>query len=283
MMKAMRVLVLVAVVAALASPVLAGCATPKFFGQISADTNGYGYTYFTGFSNNYSDMVGRFWQPGSRATANEGTYDASFWVPFYGDDKSELNGFLSDANVTGCPSGEMIVVVQSPATDGKGAGFVVGRVTELNGPANDFDYTRAGLVWNMAPIPAPPMNAVRVGNTLTLNAQLPDASAAFHGLSGMQPTGSITGLRLMRAVGATPPGPLATNWTYTGNSGAAGAAFGPFTFDCTTASAGQDVWYAIQLQFVDSVLSDFVGTPTQVKCNSGLANPGGQPKHHKKH
>jgi len=282
-MKAMRVLVLAAVVVALASPALANCNPGKNFGQLSADTNGYGYTYFTGASNAFSDMVGRFWTPGFRSTINEGTLDISQWLTFYGPDKGEFNAFLGDAQVNGCPASDMVVVLQAAAANGKGAYFAIGRVDEVSGPFNDFDYTRTSLNWNMEPIPAPPMNATRVGNTLTLNAHLSDASAAFHGLTGVQPTGTITALRLMRAVGATPPGPLATNWTYTGNSGAAGAAFGPFTFDCASASAEQDVWYAIQLQFVDSVLSDYVGVPTQVKCNSGLANPGGQPKHHKKH
>jgi len=283
-MKATRLLVLAAVVVALASPVLANCNPNKTFGQLGggATNDVYGYTTFTGASTAYTDMVGRFWSPGFRSTINEGTYDISMWLPFY-DGGAEMYGFLGSAEVNGCPAGEMVVVMQAKASDGKGAYFAIGRVDEISGPALDFDFTRTTVNWAMEPIPAPPMNATRVGNTLTLNAHLSDPSAAFHGLSGVQSTGTITGLRLMRAVGAVPPGPEAANWTYTGNSGAAGAAFGPFTFDCSTLSAGQDLWYAIQLQFVDSVLSDYVGAPVQVKCNSGLANPGGQPKHHKKH
>jgi len=269
----MRVFILVAVVAVLASPVLAGCLPGKFFGQLAPDTNGYGYTYFNNASNAYSDMVGRFRQPGFRATANEGTLDISQWLTFYGADKSEMNGFLGDAQVTGCPAVEMIVVMQAAATNGKGALFAVGRVTELSGPANDFDFTRTQLNWTMEPVPNPAMSSSKVGTVLTLNGSLPDPSAVFHGLTGVQYTGTITGLRLMRAAGTTVPGPAASNWTYQSISGAAGTAFGPLTFDCSTLPAGQDLYYAVQLQFQDSVLSDMVGVPTQIKCNSGLANP----------
>jgi len=277
MMKVTRLLVLTAVVVALASPALAGCTPNKNAGQNSSDVNGYGYTFFVGgASQNYSDMVGRFWQPGFRSTINEGTYDVSQWMldyRGYSPNAFEMNAVLGDASVNLCPSGELVVVIQSANTNGKGALFAVGRVTELSGPQTDFDFTRTSLHWDMTPVSAPPMNASKVGTVLTLNATLPDPAAVFHGLTGVQYTGTITGMRLMRAAGTTTPGPAAANWTYTGSTGVAGAAFGPFTFDCSTLPAGQDLYYAVQLQFVDNVLADMVGTPTQIKCNSGLANP----------
>jgi len=273
MMRALRVLVLVAVVAALASPSFANCLPNKYAGQVS-DVNGYGYTFFTNSSNAYSDMVGRYWQPGSRSTTNEGADVIDNWLLNYGADTFEMDLALSNGNMaSGCPGGELVTVIQAVAKNGKGAEFAVGRVTELSGPRTDFDYTRTEVSWTMAPVPAPPMNASKVGTVLTLNGALPDPSAVFHGLTGVQYTGTITGVRLMRAAGATTPGAAVANWTYQGISGAAGLAFGPLTFDCSTLPAGHDLYYATQLQFVDGVLADFVGTPTQIKCNSGLANP----------
>jgi len=278
MMKALKVLVLLAVVAVLASPALAGCFPNKQAGQLIYPNSGdpvFGYTYFTNSSNSYADMVGRFWTPGLRSTANEGTYDISQWMPFWGADKGQMNATLGDAQVLGCPGGELITVVQAVANNGKGALFAVGRVTEIGGVSNtDFDYTRTAVNWNLVPVPAPPMNATKAGTVLTLNGALPDPSAVFYGLTGVQYTGTITGMRLMRAVGSTTPGAAVANWTDTGIAGAAGTAFGPLTFDCTTAGAGNDLYYAARLVFDnDAVRADYVGVPTQIKCNSGLANP----------
>ncbi|MBZ5641080.1 MAG: hypothetical protein LAO51_20260 [Acidobacteriia bacterium] len=289
MTKAMRLFAVLGVAVLLlaaTSPVSANCNPGKTMGQLS-DVTPPQITHLAGVgaSTAFPDVIGRFWQAGARASANEGTYDASQWLrdasPI-GHSDFIMNGFLGDENVVGCPTGDLITVVQSPATNGRGAYFVVARVTEQLVSSMTFDYTQASSDgFNMKPLSQPRIaNAQKSGTGLTMDVTLPDASPLFYGVSGALPSGTITGVRLMRAAGQNgrEPGPAAALWTYTNKktTGAGGGAVAGVTLDC---AGNQDVYLAAQLEFDGgAVLSDYVGEPTRVNCNSGQAVAPGKDK-----
>ncbi len=67
-------------------------------------------------------------------------------------------------------------------------------------------------------------------------------------------------------------GRIPANWTSVATV-APGASLIGQTFDCSTLPAGQDLFYAIQVQYDTTFFGDYVGRSTQVKCNSTLADP----------
>ena len=74
---------------------------------------GYAYINLPAGSNT-ANVVGRFWQKGSRSLANEGAYDDSQWLRSYtpsggGDTVWYISANLGDAAVFGCPSGNLVL------------------------------------------------------------------------------------------------------------------------------------------------------------------------------
>jgi hypothetical protein len=306
MTKAMRITLLLGVAAALvaaASPAMAICSPGILGGTVGSDTCGIVQIDVATPGGNADNtvMLGRFWQPTKFCTnpntcAQSGGFTSDQWL-FPGDaGKVVMQANLGDGSVIGCPGGELIALLQSPATTSRGAVFAVWRVDQLGGFASDFDYSRlstGGADLLLHTIPPPSVSQTGTKPLLNLTVTLPDPSVVFKGVSAPDGTnsactggsdsplaasGTITGVRLMQAfgLGDAVPSPAKANWTFTGRSLPAGGALPQFALNCTTdVPAGQDVYYAVQLQLdtTNVVLTDFVGDPFRVICNSGLANP----------
>ncbi|MBZ5640760.1 MAG: hypothetical protein LAO51_18640 [Acidobacteriia bacterium] len=297
MTKAMRLFAVLGVAVLLlaaTSPVSANCNPGKTMGQLS-DQRPYQYTFMSGAVVDTPDVIGRFWQAGARTSANEGTATAALWLLPFGPDHI-MYFFLGDETVTGCPAGDLITLIQSPATDGRGAYFAVARVTEGLVSSMSFDYTETstnGFHMNRLPHPGVAVTG-KAGSVLTMNVTMPDISTltdspsrTFWGNNGVLASTTITGMRLLSALGnnGAPPSPLASGWTNTTlrTTGAAGGPLTGFQFTCP-ASGSQDLYLAVQLELDGAaVLSDYVGEPTQVRCNSGLAIPPVKEKKPKNH
>jgi len=297
MTKAMRlfgILAVAALVVAAASPVFAGCTPGKSMGQLS-DINVPQATLWPGAVSDSAtgQMIGRFWSPGtSRSVVSEGAYSVDRWLfdaTLVGLPAGTIvYGFLGEGDVTGCPSNALITVIGSPQSDGDGASFVVGKVTEwFVGGALDFDYTRTSTEtagWVGKTIPKPAISATKQPGTRILDITLqgtPDVAPLFYGEPGMLPTEAIVARRLYQFIGPGAPGtqrsPATSAWTYANQRFTGVVGGGPATLpavNCDTLGAGNDIFFAWALEFEGGLVSDFVGKSQQVVCNSGLAAPG---------
>jgi hypothetical protein len=270
-MKKILVLAVLAIAVLAAMPASASCFPDKQFGQLGSDGS-YRYSDLPGADP--ATIIGRFWQPGSRTLNNEGTYSASTWfLPSGG--RYYINGFLGAEGPVGCVANEMLTVVQ--ARTGNGSSFFAARVNETPALAVTFDYTRLGTDFAAVEIPNPQVAVTnKAGTIVTMNVTASPVLTGYYGETGSEPTATLSGLRLMRAFGASRPSAAAADWTATGQSAAAaGGTINSFAFDCATAPAGQDLFLAWQVSFNGGeVFGDYVGASTQVRCNSTLANPG---------
>ena len=146
----------------------ATCVGAKPFGQLSPE-NGYNYVLFPSDAEVASgSILGRFWTPGARAGANEGTCVASDWLvpcdpavyPCGGGEAGRsfyLDGFLSSGTcvTTGCVTGEMITLIETTSVRQDTAYFAVGRVDETPWLSLAFDDSRIGRDWVLREIPRP--------------------------------------------------------------------------------------------------------------------------------
>jgi hypothetical protein len=260
----------------------AACAPGQSFSQWDAQTAAFYYSYpgadaNTNFGTN--GLVGHFWQTGAYASANDGGVCAtSSWFKPYGG-KWYINGLNGGEGcselTTGCPTGQMVAMVDTTTLDGTGAKFAIGNATQcFSCGANYYFYSSS---WTFRPIPRPRISvANKVGNVVSLNMNFDDVANAFFGPTGT-PTSIITGYRLMRAFGTADPGRLPGAYTLVQTLPYAGSAptITGFAQDCSLAGAGNDVFYGVQMQFDSpAVNGDYVGATTRLKCNSTLANPG---------
>lgn len=253
---------ILAVLVAGAGDAQANCGISKLFGQFEASAGLYVYTY--GIGN--TGVIGRFWQTGNRSLANEGTYSAAEWFQPYGT-KMIINGDLGAAGSVGCVANSMSVVIQS--NDGMFATGVAPEV--LAGSSLFYSYARNGN-WNAIPIPRPGVTvAGSAGTVRTLNLTFGSTAAANYGGT------VVTGFRLMQAFGTADPGRGVAAYTFNqrvASTGGAGAAINGLALDCSTVPAGQDVFYATQLEFDNGQFNgDYVSATTRVKCNSTQADP----------
>jgi len=277
-MKARTLFLFIGIVALAVTGAGASCLPGHAFGQWDAIQGLYYYTYATDINTTIGagGIVGHFWQKAGNTVANDSGCATSNWLVPYGAGKWYIAGSMGDGDCTnlGCPGGQMVAMLNAPTTDGLGAKFAVGNATEDFSAANYYFYSSN---WTFQTIPRPRVTvANKAGSVLSLNMNFDDKADAFFGPTGT-PSAIITGYRLMRAYGTVDPGRLPGAYTlvqtlpYTGTA----PAITGFSQDCALAGAGQDVFYAVQMQFDSpAVLGDYVGATTQVRCNSTLAKPG---------
>lgn len=282
----------VGLMVAMAAPsAQASCSPAKYFTQWDSIGGCYAYvgkdaTLRQDFDPNPAaptgGMIGRLWQAGARSLANEGPICLlNSWLKDDGPYFHVDGGLSGDTGIgpcdpIGCVTGEMIILIETTTTDGKGSAFAVAGANPNADCSQSFDwaYTNGGT-WHQIPAPNPPVAVTaNVGGALTMSITFP--SLADGNFSDPAITSPISSLRLMQAFGtqATPPGRVAANWTFTGTS-ATSAGTQTVNFSCASAPAGQDVFFAFQPSFDNGqFLGDYVGAATQVRCNSTLSNPG---------
>lgn len=268
----------VVVIAAGFGPAAASCIPDRIFANWS-EAEGATYIHFGPDAAQDNDaIVGRFWQAGSRAAGNEGTYDDSQWLypyPAGADDHWSFHGFAGAAGVVGCPRGEMILAVQDVSADGKDALVAVGRVTEIPALVPEYDFARIHSDWTALSIPMPvPTRMRRAGGSLRVDLSLGDLGGAYYGLPGTAPDQTITAYRIVVAAGDADPGRSASAWTLARRVPYAGSATTTtdLALDCRDHRASWLI--AIGLEFDNGQLdSDYVGRPLVVSCNPADSNP----------
>lgn len=300
---ALAVLSLMTVAATDAS---ANCAVGKAFGQILVrGSDGVPYHYVTfDFAADNGSVIGRFWQPGARSTQNEGTYDDNQWLNFFPGNIASLAGDLATSTVAGCPTVEMIVLIQ--ATVGGRAQVAVGRVNEQAGGGEAFAYNRLNADMPVLNMPIAKITSKsKTGNIWTLDLSFDDVAPLFHGRNAADqaltayPT--ISGYRLMvkKAASSADDSRLATSWSALqacSDGSYCDATHSCLTGPCAdvpvipTASNGgtktgvkldcgaltsQDYLLGVQLSFDNGqFLGDLVSQASAVKCSGLLAEPG---------
>lgn len=257
----------------------ATCAIPKHFQSYGPDpqSGNYLYIHFSPTADNeIQTIVGRFWQTGSRAAANEGWYDDSAWLHSYSQPPMwYLAGELSDGGVTGCPSNDMTVLLQTTRDNNQDAEFIIGRVTETPEGQEPFGFWRTGSDWNAAPLPGfCRSKADNPGGTQRqVEIRIDPLSGGFHGLPGMTLEQSVTGLAAYTS----------TAWSVWGDPGRGrgqwmlrsvapynptGQSVTSFSVDCP---AGAFVRIAVGLVLENGALyGDFVGRSQVIACTPGM-------------
>lgn len=279
----LALIVLAVVVVLSAVPEANACASGFVFSQWDTPATTYNYVYLgTDAATDNASIIGRFWARGARSAHNEGQNDDTRWLFTYVTDPPEkkyIFGNMANGEV-GCPPGDMIILVQTPTANGKGAKFTVGVTPATFALAIVWNYTQIDLPqWNAIPIPNPSVAVTNrtqpaPGGTITYNVTFPSL------LEGQHPSGSniITGYRLVRSARPGVPagidaGRSAALWTPV-QEVTPGSNLTGLTFDCGSLAAGEDLFLAVQPVFDNGQFaSDLVGASTQVKCNSTQADP----------
>jgi len=288
--KIVLALAVVAVAVVASGPVNAACNPTKEF-QL-----GYGDPTYDLIFPALSDtaiqggVIGHIWSPGAFATTGDtsvpgnGCVDTYWLYPpsaggamtIYGSN----GGDLANPDIAGacdtvvCPSGALIVMVQTQALDGSKAYYTVGRISEGNTGAPLFNYGLTGSDWTLVPIPKPNVTASsRTAVDVTVDVALDPPGPAFHtsATDNFPATGSITSYQLVTFGGGADPGRAASaGWL------AAGA---PIATTAPTASgrvlacpAGTSIFLANRV-IVDGVASDYVSESVRVSC-ANVATPG---------
>lgn len=267
------------VIAVLAAPLSgATCAPAKTFSQWDATAAVYRYTYFQAAQTNAS-VIGALWQTGARGTANEGSScEDSSWLNFYaGTGKWYINGFLNGLDPqgelcqpTGCPQGDMTIVVEAPR--GNGAEFGVTRIDETPPAFIVFNYSRAGSL-HTQDIPRPSVtSSSRTGPSVAVQFSLAGRDSAYAGLSPVAE--SISAYRIVRFKGNADPGRDSSLWVLEQSlpyesSGVTGS----LAIDC--ADTTEDQFLATQISYDDGqYLGALVSASVRIECDPNLANPG---------
>jgi hypothetical protein len=266
----MRLCFVVAVVLASRSG-FATCVPAKSFASFNA-VEGPGYFYVhmgTNTTLSHASILGRLWQPGARATANEGTYDESNWLApatFVAPDAFYVDGTLGDSGVVGCPTGEMLMLLEDRTTDGTDAVLAVARVDETPIRVNTFDYAR--FARDIITRPYPRVFVLPGDFENTVDLAFDDVASGFYGLAGMVPQGTITGYRLYRKEipsGQPTPGRAASGWEFSERipyTGVAPARIG-YPVNCTSG----DLALATGLEFDNGqVHGVWVGPAVRFPC-----------------
>jgi hypothetical protein len=254
----------------------ANCMVPYSFANYGYDPSTYSYVHFGAEANQATAaIVGRFWEPGARATDNEGTYDDSQWLTLEGPDRWDFQGWLGSYGVNGCVRDEMILVLQDTTQDESDAVFVAGRVLFDGSKEHEFPFWVTGLDWDAVRFPAACReHQKRRGRTVTVDLKLDGVSGGFYGEPGMLLTDTITGYSVWTTRGDTDPGRSTAAWTrvatvpFTGEPGELSG----LRVDCST---NQDVLIAVGLEFDNGQFSsDFVGKSTRIVCDKRANDPG---------
>ena len=252
-----------AVVALVAVPTAhAGCLPNKTLTGWTGSAFGYHYVNMPPGQDN-NTVVGRFWQTGNRALANEGAFADNFWLRAYapaGPGKYYILGELGAAEVFGCPAGSITLTIDTNS----GHNLTI-QVPE-NPPAL-FDLGAAQTDFNFGVKPRPQVaSSSRAGTAVNLQVNVQAQTGGIYTIGAavaVTPT-----YRLVSASGSSDPGPNAA--LYTAGPAVTPGTPTPFSADCTNPAV--DRWVAVQ-ELVDGVASDTVGARTRINCNPALADP----------
>jgi hypothetical protein len=250
-----------AVVALVAAPANAGCLPNKTLTGWTGSAFGYNYVTLPGGQDNAS-VVGRFWQTGNRALANEGQFNDSFWLrpyPAAGPDQYYILGELGDAAVFGCPTGSMPRTVDTAS----------GHNLTINVPENPpavFDIGQFGDNLSFGSKPRPQVaSSARNGTNVDLQVNVAGQTGGLYGGGAVAVT---LGYRIVSATGSSDPGSSAA--LYAPGPTVTPGTPAPFVADCTNPAV--DRWIAVQ-SIVDGVPADTVGPRTRINCNPAMADP----------
>ena len=253
----------------------------KDFGQITE--TGYFYVRFpAGAATDSTSIVGRFWTPGQRTTANEGTCPEANWLigcsgcspgapgPVY-----YLDGDLSLACTVGCPSGQLATLVETRSTDGANAWFALGRVDETPTGSFDFDYSRVQRDLDLVEIPRPEVLAVGTGPLFPVTIRFRDPADGFYGLSGVAASGTITAFLLYED--ATPSASrLASAWPQVNRFPYTGGATQVVHY-ATCPVGGNATHLAAALEFGNGeVVTTYVSRSVLVLCDTAVGGAAGR-------
>jgi hypothetical protein len=257
-----------------------------------------GYPNVGGWVNDADLHAGKFWQPGNRAGANEGTTPIDGWLKGWPQSyyKHWIGINLGDGTVVGCPSQNLIYIVEDQIDDddndtstvgdgfAENARFVIGRAPET--PARPYSFDTGignGYAQQVAADhPRPKVQtSSKLGNVITATLAYDDPAAGFYGGAALAP-GSITGIRLYQACG-TDPGRAASSWTHVATVPYDGGSESHIvSVDCSTglvngggtACPNDEVLLAGGLALIDGVNSSYVSRATVIECDPNLAEPG---------
>lgn len=224
-------------------------------------------------------LKGRFWQSGARTTHNEGTdCPESSYMVSDADGASTIFGFLNgdwgqgQCGGTGCPTGTMIMLIQTLSNDGSKAYYAVGKTAETDG----FDFGRGGGNWPVVEMPRPKVTvSSRAVPNVNLDLSFDSPALGSRGESDAFPAESIlSGYQIVRFVGTTDPGRNPAQWQVVEvvPATSTGAIRTSFVVDCTNTAA--DVFVATRPIFDGGQFAaDYVSASTRVECDPNLADP----------
>lgn len=271
---------MVFVAAALCPHAASASCLGQTFSQFSP-SSGYHYVDFpASATKNTFQMIGRFWSPGAYATTGEQGCDEAHWLtPCTGcPGPYAIDGTFGEMGCTsGCPDGEMIVLIQDRSTDGTDAFFAVGRVDATPSAVPDFDFARIGRDWLLRGIPPPDVISTTSGDPFLATIRLGDPSSGFFGLAGVPATGTITAFRVYR-IESGPDTRDRAAWSFVDRIPYVGGdTFATLTLRCPWTTGF--VWLAAALELDDGeVVTDFVSRRTMASCDPYTSGAGRIPE-----
>jgi len=230
------------------------------------------------------NLRGRFWQAGARTLHNEGAAcpESTYLIPndlvpansvgVFG----ALNGDYWGAPCInqGCPTGTMVLLIQTRSTDGARSYFAVGKVTETSG-GFDFSTIDPGQNWVVAESPrARVTTSGRAGGNVNVNLHFDAPSLYAHGATPTDETSTITGYQIFRVNSNTDPGrnPAAWGAPIQTVPTTAGGADIPLVVDCSAVTT--DVFFGTRAQFDGGQFAaDDISQATRIECDPTLAEP----------
>jgi hypothetical protein len=258
MIKISAVLGVAAMAVVLATPASANCIPGKVFNSFQTSSV---YVVFDSSATNDS-ITARFWQDGARANGNEGTYDDSRWLLPFGPGVFYISGDLGDADVAGCITGRMNMLLQS------GSQFMFASAPEDPSQAAQYDFSNIGA----SELTAASVNRPRVTTSSRAGAQVNVTVVVDPPVGGSygSTAAADTAFRVVQATGTSDPGAGAAAYTVLGTVTPGVPA--PFTVDCTNTAT--DRWIATQLVIDGGQQNgDLVSARTRINCNPALADP----------
>lgn len=228
----------------------------------------------------WTSIIGRFWSPGQYGSTGEQGCDESRWLIPYPSPRYYINGTFGAMGCTsGCPDGEMIVLLQDKSTNGAEAYFAVGRIDETASQVPAFDFSRIGRDWLLRTIPPPTVTGAGGGDPFPVGISFRDPADAFFALPSVPATSTITAFHVYRRVGHSDPRERTSGaWEFVERV--------PYEGGITSAIIElrcpwdvSVVHLAAALEFDNGqVLTDYVSSRTFTECDPFTPGAGGTPE-----